>query len=478
VVIAAFTINEHYLRRNGPSVSASYEEYESRCKTAGIAPCHYSTFRRMILELDEYEVARRRDGRRAARDRFSPVVKHFPGADRPLAIVQVDHTILDLFVVDEIDRIEVGRPWLTIAIDVFSRMITGFYVSLDPVGTLSVGQCLYRSLIAKEEWLAELKVPGDWPIRGAPATLHFDNAKEFRGKAMARACDELGIIHQFRPVKCPAYGGHVERLMGTISKEMRILPGATPDDVKKLEEYNPGKHAAFTMKELEAYLADFICNKYHREVHSGIGCSPAERAHEGFFGPQGIGIPDDFEDKRMLQLMLMPMSKRTIQRYGIKMDHVTYWSPALHRYFVGDTGKRIQHTVRRDPRDISSIHVWIDQLNDYLTVGYADPTRPRVSVWDLRAATAKTAERQGEMHEQDIFDTYQRLRRREEEAVAKTKVASKERKARINRERRRAHDDLAARKADQPPASTPPAQLPDQPDDNDVLMPFADRRVR
>ena len=47
---------------------------------------------------------------------------------RPLEIVQIDHTKADIFVVDEKSRKPIGRPWLTLAMDVFSRMVTGFYL--------------------------------------------------------------------------------------------------------------------------------------------------------------------------------------------------------------------------------------------------------------------------------------------------------------------------------------------------------------
>jgi transposase InsO family protein len=52
---------------------------------------------------------------------------NFPAAHRPLAVVQIDHTKLDLIVVDEVDRKPLARPWFTVAIDVFSRVVTGFF---------------------------------------------------------------------------------------------------------------------------------------------------------------------------------------------------------------------------------------------------------------------------------------------------------------------------------------------------------------
>jgi transposase InsO family protein len=45
-------------------------------------------------------------------------------------VVQIDHTSVDVIVVDERDRLPLGRPCLTLAIDVATRVVLGFSVSL------------------------------------------------------------------------------------------------------------------------------------------------------------------------------------------------------------------------------------------------------------------------------------------------------------------------------------------------------------
>lgn len=52
----------------------------------------------------------RREGKKAAHDKFGAVKGHFPGADVPLAVVQIDHTLLDIIVRDEEIRLPIGRP--------------------------------------------------------------------------------------------------------------------------------------------------------------------------------------------------------------------------------------------------------------------------------------------------------------------------------------------------------------------------------
>ncbi|MFN7093084.1 MAG: hypothetical protein ACK4P4_21345 [Allorhizobium sp.] len=57
----------------------------------------------------------------AAKPKLPRTLVLFPGvlaASRPLPIVQVDHTKADIFAVDEETRKPIGRPWLTLAMDV------------------------------------------------------------------------------------------------------------------------------------------------------------------------------------------------------------------------------------------------------------------------------------------------------------------------------------------------------------------------
>src|SRR5690606_12005832 len=129
-----------------------------------------------------------RYGKSKARDKFEPIKKSFPGADYPLSIVQIDHTKVDIILVDEHYRKAFLRPWLTLAMDVYSRVVVGFYLSFDPPGEMGTGLCIANSILSKEIWLEKNNVQGEWPCWGIMSTIHVDNAKEFRGKMLRKAC--------------------------------------------------------------------------------------------------------------------------------------------------------------------------------------------------------------------------------------------------------------------------------------------------
>jgi putative transposase len=78
-----------------------------------------------------FRSSRKRAGAKAANDRFRPTRVLSTTDLLPLERVQIDHTLVDVIMVDEGDRLPIGRPWLTLAIDVASRAVLGFLVSLE-----------------------------------------------------------------------------------------------------------------------------------------------------------------------------------------------------------------------------------------------------------------------------------------------------------------------------------------------------------
>jgi putative transposase len=96
--------------------------------------------------------------------------------------------------------------YLTLAVDVFSKMVLGFYISLDPAGA-STGLCISRAILGKEAYLQRLGLEDqEWPCWGMMRTIHTDNAKEFRGTMLGRAAQ----VRHYRPTPAkgrPQYGG-------------------------------------------------------------------------------------------------------------------------------------------------------------------------------------------------------------------------------------------------------------------------------
>lgn len=131
--IIAEAIQDEYLTRQKKRVAAVIRAVRERAKAAGISPPAPNTVRARVRAVKVELAARRREGARsAALRRLEPVTGMTPPAERPMAVLQIDHTPFDLILVDEAYRKPIGRPWLTVAIDVMSRCIAGFLISFDP----------------------------------------------------------------------------------------------------------------------------------------------------------------------------------------------------------------------------------------------------------------------------------------------------------------------------------------------------------
>ncbi|MDW9250221.1 integrase core domain protein [Burkholderia cepacia] len=185
-------------------------EVKRRCSVAGLSPPSRSTIARRWLSYREQDALAR-----AA----LPNAAVAPGTFQvrlPLDIVQVDHTQADILLVSELDGQIIGRPWLSVALDVATRCVLGFYVAMERPGAATVSLLLSRVVLRKEPWLERLGVEADWPMRGIPRTLHLDNAAEFKSRALRSGCREYGIELMYRPVGKPHFGGHIERLNKTL----------------------------------------------------------------------------------------------------------------------------------------------------------------------------------------------------------------------------------------------------------------------
>jgi putative transposase len=115
-------IEERYLTRSRPNVEELCRIVHRRCIADGLKPVSRNAVRARINRLDPKLVAQARHGRKSAQNRYAHRPGHFP-VDQILQSVQIDHALADIIVVDERDRLSIGRPWLTLAVDVFSRIL-------------------------------------------------------------------------------------------------------------------------------------------------------------------------------------------------------------------------------------------------------------------------------------------------------------------------------------------------------------------
>jgi putative transposase len=72
----------------------------------------------------------------------------------------------------------------------------------------------------------------------------------------------------------PHFGGHIEKLIGTMMGAVHLMPGTTFSDVKQKVCYPSEARAILTISELERWLALQIAGVYHLSLHSALGTTP------------------------------------------------------------------------------------------------------------------------------------------------------------------------------------------------------------
>jgi putative transposase len=373
---------------------------------------------------------RRREGAYAARTRYEPHKSEFPGAGFPLAVVQMDHATVDIELVDERFRRPVGRPHLTLAIDVYSRMVVGFYLSFDEPGAAAAGLCLVHAILPKAAELKKRKIEGEWPCQGLMQKLHTDNAREFKGSMLGRACQEYRIDPDYRPPGEPHMGGHVERAIKTLLHETHALPGTTLSNPKQRGRYRSEAKAALTLEEFEQWLTIFLVNVYHCRLHEGIGTTPLARYRQGLAELSEINQPLVPADELQLRLDFMPAVERTIQEYGVVIGHIHYYDDVLRPYInscvPGSDRLKRKFLFKQDPRNISCIYFLDPDRAEYHRIPYRDRSQTPMSAREYVEVRKRLRQtEQGNIDEAGIFAAFDAMRAVEEAGVATTKATQR-----------------------------------------------------
>ena len=341
-------LRQHYLVPEAPSFLRIVGEVRAECVSRGFRPPTRRTIKARLDAMDQREVLRKRKGAKVARQVFEARAGSL-GVERPLAVVQIDHTLADIILVDQVERKPLARPWLTLAIDVATRIVLGIYVSFDAPSVLSIGLCLEHCVRQKSIRTPESLDELYWPAAGIPQAIHVDNGRDFRSDAFQLACKEWGIKVEYRPPGRVHFGGHIERLIGTTMGAVHVLPGTTQSSPKDKGEYDSAGKAAMTLNEFEDWIQLEIC-RYHNTRHSGLGRAPLA----AWVDLGGDDAGRQVIDTEAFRISFLPSERRQLGRTGINLFSVGYWSDAFAP-MIGRGAGRV--TVKYDPRDMSQ--VWV-----------------------------------------------------------------------------------------------------------------------
>lgn len=357
-----------YKRAENPSISAIYRELEtsihydnSLSEDNKLNVPSLVTLTKRIQESAPYELYAARNGKRAARVEFK-LNQSAPKTAFILQRAEIDHTLLDIFVVDSENRMLLGRPWITSIIDKHSRCILGSHIGFEPPSYLSVAKALRNAILPKKSLLNHYpSIKNDWPCFGIPSVLVSDRGKEFESVAFVDACQELNISIQRCPAKHPWYKGAIESFFKTINQ--RLLSGMFGSVLSKLQsvtEYDPAKYSILSLDAFIEIFYIWIVDIYHQSPAADNTLIPILEWKKSL---EHVVITPMSPER--LNLVLSENKEVQITKAGIKIDYIVYDCEELLRYRMKYGFSKA--LVKYDRDDLGLIFVFDKHENKYFS---------------------------------------------------------------------------------------------------------------
>ncbi|MGI2203660.1 Mu transposase C-terminal domain-containing protein [Shewanella oncorhynchi] len=368
-----------FLDAKRPKVSTAYQYYrdaiiiENESIVDGqISIISYKSFNQRIKSLPPYPVAVARHGRFKADQWFAYCSSHIPPT-RILERVEIDHTPLDLILLDDELSIPLGRPYLTLIVDVFSGCVLGFHLSYRSPSYVSAAKAIVHAIKPKSFEGLDIELQNEWPCYGKFENLVVDNGAEFWSKSLEHACKEAGINIQYNPVRKPWLKPFVERFFGMINEcFLAEMPGKTFSNILEKEDYKPGKDAIMRFSTFVEEFNRWIVDIYHQDSNSRETRIPIKQWQRGFdiYPPLKMST----ENEQRFTVLMGISDERTLTRNGFKFEELMYDSTALadYRKHYPQTKETIKKIIKVDPDDLSNIHVYLEELGGYLKVPCTD----------------------------------------------------------------------------------------------------------
>ena len=327
---------------------ASWIGLKLACEKQAAPVPSYKTFSLAVRQRPAFDQTLKRKGRRASYqvatffwqlDACTP--RH---GDRPFEIVHIDHTELDVECVGALGH-RLGRPWLTLLTDAYSRRMLAFYLTFDPPS--------YRScMMALRECVRR--------FGRIPQILVVDGGREFEGTYFETLLARYECTKKTRPPAEARFGSTCERLFGAANTQfIHNLSGNTQitRNVRQVtKSVDPKGHAIWPLAELHSRLAEYFYEVHDTISHPALGLSPRETYENGLASGgtrahRMIAYNDEF------LMMTLPTTSKgtakvTISR-GVKINHVYYWCEAFRQ----TEGEVVP--VRYDPFDAGVAYAFV-----------------------------------------------------------------------------------------------------------------------
>lgn len=318
---------------------------------------------------------------------------------RPGEQVQIDTTRLDVMV--RIDEATIGRPELSIMLDVATRSILAAVLRPEGTKSMDLVVVLGRALVpyshrpegARETrqlvstaWADDVLLGQDRfeKLRAAqpfifPETITTDRGRTYLSNHFRAACETLGISLITAAPHTPTDKPHVERTFESIaSLFLQYARGYVGRSVEhRGRDVESQSEQLITIAQMQELLEDWVAVEWQNRSHDGlrdplhpkIVLSPNEMSRAFRHVVPELHVPltrDDF-------IALLPVTYRRINRYGVTIDHRVYDSKRLVEYRRRQSpakSKQGRWPVRVDPYNLHV--VWLDVDGEFIPLRWSN----------------------------------------------------------------------------------------------------------
>ena len=244
---------------------------------------------------------------------------------------EIDATIADIYLLSDSDRQSiVGRPVIYFVVDVFSRMIAGFYTGFENPSYATSMQALKMAVTDKQDYCKKYGInisADEWPCIGLPDALLAD-----RGELLGHQIETLEKSFSVRIETTPPYRGDLKPVVERYFKTMqaKFKPFA-PGVVTGVKERKKGGRdyrldAALTIKEFTKIILHSVLmyNQTHQLRHYDRDSDmpldlPAVPLELWNWGLQHRTGKLRSVSEKSLHIALLPRKNATLSDLGIKL---------------------------------------------------------------------------------------------------------------------------------------------------------------
>lgn len=359
-------ISEEYENKKQKNKQAVYSSFVHTCLKSGISDDQIPSYKTFITEIKKrpkYSRVEKRSGTRAAyefEEFYWELELSTPRhGDFPFHIAHIDHTELDIELRCSKTGKVLGKPWLSLLVDAFTRRILAIYISYDPPSYRSCMMVL-RICVQRHSRL--------------PQIIVTDNGKEFHSTYFETLLAMFECTLKRRPPAQPRFGSVCERLFGTTNTQFLYNLAGNTQITKKVrlmtKSVNPKNLCVWTLGLLYMHLTEWAYSIYDTTEHPALqGQSPYEVFTTGIkqFGCRLSRLISDDDNFRILTLPTTRKGKALVQLgKGIKIDNKYYW----HNAFRDPQVERTLVNVRYDPFNAGIVYayvqgIWVECISEY-----------------------------------------------------------------------------------------------------------------